>query len=50
MVNGDILDAFLGEVDCAGYTVVGDNLILDIVLGRGGGPMTLMTVRAGSRP
>ena len=32
MVNGDILDAFLGEVDCAGYTVVGDNLILDIVL------------------
>jgi hypothetical protein len=32
MVNGDILDAFLGEVDCAGYTVVGDNLILDIGL------------------
>ena len=32
MVKGDILDAFLGEVDCAGYTVVGDNLILDIVL------------------
>jgi hypothetical protein len=32
MVNRHRLDAFLGEVDCAELTVVGDNLILDIVL------------------
>jgi hypothetical protein len=31
MVNRDLLDAFLGEVDCAGLTVTGENLILDIV-------------------
>jgi hypothetical protein len=31
MVNRHLLDAFLGEVDCAGLTVVGENLILDIV-------------------
>ena len=31
MVNRDLLDAFLGEVDCAGLTVTGDNLILDIM-------------------
>ncbi len=31
MVNRDLLDAFLGEVDCAGLTVIGDNLILDIM-------------------
>jgi hypothetical protein len=30
MVNRDLIDAFLGEVDCAGLTVVGPNLILDI--------------------
>ncbi len=32
MVNRDLLDAFLGEVDRAGLTVVGENLILDIAL------------------
>jgi hypothetical protein len=32
MVNRDLLDAFLGEVDCAGLTVTGENLILDIAL------------------
>src|SRR5713101_3015880 len=31
MVDRDLLDAFLGEVDCAGLTVTGENLILDIV-------------------
>jgi hypothetical protein len=31
MVNRDLLDALLGEVDCAGLTVAGENLILDIV-------------------
>ena len=31
MVNRDLLDAFLGEVDCVGLTVAGENLILDIV-------------------
>ena len=32
MVNRHLLDAFLGEVDCAELSVVGENLILDIVL------------------
>ena len=32
MVNRDLLDAFLGEVDCAALTVTGENLILDIAL------------------
>ena len=32
MVNRDLLDAFLGEVDCAGLTVAGENLILDVML------------------
>src|SRR5712691_2669419 len=31
MVDRDLLDAFLGEVDCAGLTVTGEILILDIV-------------------
>ncbi len=32
MVNRDLLDTFLGEVDCAGLEVAGENLILDVML------------------
>ena len=32
MVHRDLLDAFLGEVDCAGLTLAGENLILDVLL------------------
>ena len=47
MVDRRFLDAFLGEVDCAALSVVGENLIVDIVATRLNSRIG-MTARAGS--